>query len=119
MTVVAIIESLPLRPSSAGWAANWVFWIRLTLAGFTLTVAGMMVLRRLVSGLPFTFSNLLIIATGLAAGYTGFSMLTAIGIGSRAKLVVIPSGSVTAVLTFGTAPFASFCGRIWRDFTTF
>ncbi|KAF1788099.1 hypothetical protein GQ600_6211 [Phytophthora cactorum] len=30
MTVVAIIESLPLRPPSEGWAANWVFWIRLT-----------------------------------------------------------------------------------------
>ncbi|KAG6960346.1 hypothetical protein JG688_00009643 [Phytophthora aleatoria] len=108
MTVVAIIESLPLRPPSEGWAANWVFWIRLTLAGFTLTVAGMMVLRRLVSGLPFTFSKLLIIATGLAAGYTGFPILTAIGIGFPVPmLVVIPSGSVTAVLTFGTVPFAS------------
>ncbi|KAG3243812.1 hypothetical protein PI124_g11388 [Phytophthora idaei] len=111
MTVVAIIESLPLRPPSEGWAANWVFWIRLTLAGFTLTAAGMMVLRQLVPGLLFTFSKLLIIATGLAAGYTGFSILAAIGIGFPVSmLVVIPSGSVTAVvlvLTFGTVPFAS------------
>ncbi|OWZ09865.1 hypothetical protein PHMEG_00017362 [Phytophthora megakarya] len=73
MIMTVLIESLPLRPPPDGWAANGIFWLRLSLAGFTLTIAGMVVLRRLVPGLPFTMAKLLIIATGSAAGYTGFS----------------------------------------------
>ncbi|POM75808.1 Hypothetical protein PHPALM_7039 [Phytophthora palmivora] len=114
MVVVVLIESLPLRPPSDGWAANWVFWIRLTVVVLTLTVAGMSVLRRLVPGLPLTMTKILIIATGSAAGYTGFSVLMAVVIGFPVPLLilmtVIPGSIATGVmlvLVFGTTPFSS------------
>ncbi|KAG6956912.1 hypothetical protein JG688_00011213 [Phytophthora aleatoria] len=38
LLVAVLLECLPLRPPSEGWAANWVFWLRLSLANMVLEI---------------------------------------------------------------------------------
>ncbi|KAG7382436.1 hypothetical protein PHYPSEUDO_004867 [Phytophthora pseudosyringae] len=112
LATMIFIEVLPLRPPSEGWAANWVFWIRLSMISFILVVVGMSVLRRIVVGLPLSLAKILTIASGLTTGCTGLSITLALLVGFPVPFVWLCGGlssgiviSVMLVLTLGSAPF--------------
>ncbi|GMF18423.1 unnamed protein product [Phytophthora lilii] len=59
-----LLEFLPLRPPSEGWAANWMFWIRLAITTPIMTFAGISQLVALVPDVNPTFRKLQLIAWG-------------------------------------------------------
>ncbi|KAF4127579.1 hypothetical protein GN958_ATG23208 [Phytophthora infestans] len=76
-----MLELLPLQEPSKGWAANWIFWIRLAAIVFLLNCTGMVLLRRLVRDLPLTLGKVILLSTGVSAGYTGLAILLAALVG--------------------------------------
>ncbi|KAL3666847.1 hypothetical protein V7S43_007797 [Phytophthora oleae] len=52
---VVLLECMPLRSPSDGWAANWVFWIHLTLMSFVMVFAGTSQVVTLVPDMNPTF----------------------------------------------------------------
>lgn len=106
--VALLLESLTLQPPSAGWGANWVFWVRVTVISFILTTNAMLVLRRLVVGLPLTFAKIMVISSGVSAGFTGFALMLASVVGFPVPFVMLIGGvpnvfviGVMLVLTLG------------------
>ncbi|KAG6953113.1 hypothetical protein JG687_00012595 [Phytophthora cactorum] len=103
-----MLELLPLQPPRDGWAANWIFWIRVAAISYVLAFVGVSVLRRFVLGLQFTFGKLMIVAAGISVGFTGFT------VGFPVPFVMLVGGApdvlvigVMVVLVFGIAPFRS------------
>ncbi|EGZ11311.1 hypothetical protein PHYSODRAFT_452462, partial [Phytophthora sojae] len=114
LAAALILESLPLQPPSDGWVANWVFWVRVTVICFLLTTNGMLVLRRLVVGLPLTLAKIMVISTGVSAGFTGFAIMLAIVVGFPVPFVMLVGGipnviviGLMLVFVLGIAPFRS------------
>ncbi|EGZ17538.1 hypothetical protein PHYSODRAFT_499158, partial [Phytophthora sojae] len=76
-----LLESLPLRPPSESWTANWVYWIRLGLANFVMNFAGMSLLVPLVPELKPTSRRRLILCVVTTGGYVASFVLGAAGVG--------------------------------------
>ncbi|KAF4033012.1 hypothetical protein GN244_ATG15051 [Phytophthora infestans] len=107
-----MLELLPLQEPSKGWAANWIFWIRLAAIVFLLNCTGVVLLRRLVRDLPLTLGKVILLSTGVSAGYTGLAILLAALVGFPVPCMLLVCSvscgiilSVLIVLMFGIAPF--------------
>ncbi|KAG6969265.1 hypothetical protein JG688_00005371, partial [Phytophthora aleatoria] len=72
-----LLECLPLRPPSEGWAANWMFWIRMCLMVFTLVFVGVAELILLIPKIGLTLSKRIIVSVGCTLGYVGTCVLVA------------------------------------------
>ncbi|POM73345.1 Hypothetical protein PHPALM_9816 [Phytophthora palmivora] len=113
LLLIVLLECLPLRPPSEGWASNWVFWIRLGITIFTMTFAGMTKLVAFAPDFNAALSKRLIVACGASAAYVATALLGANTIGFPIPMMWILGGSfmsiyvpVLALLVFGFAPFA-------------
>ncbi|EGZ17543.1 hypothetical protein PHYSODRAFT_415940, partial [Phytophthora sojae] len=112
--VVALpLETLPLRPPSEGWAANWMFWIRLALMHLAMGFAGSTQQIAFVPGLQITVLERFLVVLGSSAGYLGACLVAAATIGFpvplQMQLGAIPIGISMTVMTrlvLGPAPFA-------------
>ncbi|KAG6944537.1 hypothetical protein JG687_00017810 [Phytophthora cactorum] len=107
-----LLECLPLQPPSEGWAANWMFWIRLTLTTAIMGFAGMSKLVTLVPDLNPTFSRRQLVTWGASAAYVGTALPAAIVIGFPVPLMWYLGGFFVGIhvqamllLVFGREPF--------------
>ncbi|KAG6944578.1 hypothetical protein JG688_00017007, partial [Phytophthora aleatoria] len=107
-----LLECLPLQLPSEGWAANWMFWIRLTLTVAIMGFAAMSKLVTLVPDLNPTFSRRQFVAWGTSAAYVGTAILAAIVIGFPIPLMWYLGGffvgthvQAMLLLVFGREPF--------------
>ncbi|KUF77322.1 hypothetical protein AM587_10013169 [Phytophthora nicotianae] len=107
-----LLECLPLQPPSEGWAANWVFWIRLTLATVIFGFVGMSKLVTLVPDLNPTFKRRQLVAWGASAAYVGTAVPAAIILGFPIPLMWYVGGFFVVIhfqamllLVFGWKPF--------------
>ncbi|GMF24426.1 unnamed protein product [Phytophthora lilii] len=107
-----LLESLPLRPPSEGWAANWMFWIRLTAANLIMTFAGVSQIVTIIPDLNPTFWKRVLITWGSTIAYVGVFMLGASEIVFPIPFLWTIGGvfrrifiSVMQVIAFGVEPF--------------
>ncbi|KAF1783316.1 Ribosomal protein S5 domain 2-type fold [Phytophthora cactorum] len=114
LLVAVLLECLPLRPPSEGWAANWVFWLRLSLTHAMLSFGGSVLLTTFVPDLSFTFWKQIIVTLGVVVGLVGTCILAAHIIGFPVPLMMqfgaIPGGIFTPImlrLVLGSGVFAS------------
>lgn len=64
-----LIECLPLRPANEGWAANWMFWVRIFVSSCFLSFSASIQLRTLVPAAALTMKSIVLIAIGSASAY--------------------------------------------------
>jgi len=69
--VAVLLECLPLRNPSEGWAANWVFWVRWSVMFFAISFSGVSQLITFVPGLNFTFAKRMMVSVGSTAAFVG------------------------------------------------
>ncbi|GMF27818.1 unnamed protein product [Phytophthora lilii] len=79
--VAILLEYISLDPPPEGWAANWMFWIRLSLMVFALTIAGFPQMNSFIPGLDFTFTKMFIASIGITAAQTGTYLLESVVFG--------------------------------------
>eukprot|EP00644_Phytophthora_capsici_P002733 jgi/Phyca11/124918/e_gw1.55.225.1 len=77
LITIVFLECLPLESPSDGWAANWVFWIRLTLMSFVMVFAGTSQMVTLVPDINPTFIRRQFVAWGATILYVGGFLLVA------------------------------------------
>ncbi|GMF14254.1 unnamed protein product [Phytophthora lilii] len=75
LVVAVLLECLPLKSPSEGWAANWVFWIRLSLMMFTLSIAGFSQINSFIPGFNLSISKMIIAALGICLAQSGTYLL--------------------------------------------
>lgn len=112
LTFALLLECLPLRPPSEGWAANWMFWIRLSLMVLGLTFVGVSELILFLPNLDFTNIKRLIVTIGATIPYIGTCLLAGIFGGFPVPFVWQYGGMTMVVyiaamilLVFGREPF--------------
>ncbi|KAG7390139.1 hypothetical protein PHYPSEUDO_008593 [Phytophthora pseudosyringae] len=81
LTAAVLLECLPLRPPSEGWAANWMFWIRLGLMVFTLSLAGFSQINAFIPGFNLTVTKMVIASLGVCIAQTGTYFLEGVVFG--------------------------------------
>ncbi|GMF24102.1 unnamed protein product [Phytophthora fragariaefolia] len=96
---------LPLRSPSEGWAANWMFWIRLLLMELILGFTGNSQVNAFVPGLNFTIRKRLMVALGTRIGYVVTCMFAATTIGFPVPLM----------MQFGVVPIAIYTPLMTRN----
>ncbi|KAF4031158.1 hypothetical protein GN244_ATG17031 [Phytophthora infestans] len=121
LSTALLLECLPLQSPSEGWAANWVFWIRLTLTTAVMGCAGMSKLVTLVPDLDPTFFRRQLVACSASAAYVGTALIAAIIIGFPIPLMWYVGGFVVGiyaqvimVLVFGREPFVNRSATLQR-----
>ncbi|KAF1783294.1 hypothetical protein GQ600_9607 [Phytophthora cactorum] len=104
----------PTTTTVRGWAANWVFWLRLSLTHAMLSFGGSVLLTTFVPDLSFTFWKQIIVTLGVVVGLVGTCILAAHIIGFPVPLMMqfgaIPGGIFTPImlrLVLGSGVFAS------------
>ncbi|KAJ8578743.1 hypothetical protein ON010_g461 [Phytophthora cinnamomi] len=104
LATALVIESLPLRSPSEGWAANWVFWVRLLLVQLILSFASTSHMTRLIPGLNFTIGKIMALSMGKSTAFVGICLLAADKIGFPVPLMMqlapVPIGIVNLIMTF-------------------
>ncbi|KAG3167336.1 hypothetical protein PC128_g19500 [Phytophthora cactorum] len=102
LSVALLLECLPLRPPSEGWAASWMFWLRLALTHGVVGTNVFSQMTMFVPGLKFTFCKQFIVTTGGAIGLVGTCILAADTIGFPVPLTMqfgtIPTGISTTIM---------------------
>lgn len=63
-----VLELLPVAAPSAGWTANWVFWVRTYLNMISLAAGGISQVQAMAPSAPFTFRNGLVVALAASTG---------------------------------------------------
>ncbi|ETM45558.1 hypothetical protein L914_09424, partial [Phytophthora nicotianae] len=81
LTVAVLLECLPLRPPSEGWAANWMFWIRVSLMIFTLSIAGFPQINAFIPGFNLSLIKMIAASLGICIAQTGTYLLEGIVFG--------------------------------------
>eukprot|EP00644_Phytophthora_capsici_P002794 jgi/Phyca11/124800/e_gw1.55.168.1 len=71
LTVAVLLECLPLRSPAEGWAANWMFWIRLGLMVFTLSLAGFSQMNTFIPGFNLTATKMITASLGICVAQVG------------------------------------------------
>ncbi|KAL7686171.1 hypothetical protein Plhal304r1_c028g0093851 [Plasmopara halstedii] len=112
VTIAILLESLPLRHPSEGWRANWMFWIRQTIAAFMTTFVGTLSFATFVPVLAVSPIKSLIIPFSLAVMYVTTMVLASSKIGFPIPFIQQISSTVIAtyipvvlVLAFGKSVF--------------
>ncbi|GMF27588.1 unnamed protein product [Phytophthora fragariaefolia] len=125
LTFALLLECLPLRPPSEGWAANWMFWVRLSVMVLGLTFVGVSELILFLPNLNFTNNKRIIVTIGATIPYVGTCIIAA-KFGGFPVPFVWQYGGMTLViyiaamtlLVFGRQPFAKNSSSR-RDFRRF
>ncbi|EGZ17570.1 hypothetical protein PHYSODRAFT_422405, partial [Phytophthora sojae] len=111
LTFVLLLECLPLRPPSEGWAANWILWLRLGLMVFGITFVGISDLILFIPNFDFSSRKRLIVALGCAVGYVGSCLLGAANdiVGFPIPFIWQFGGLLLGIFLpiMGSTPFAS------------
>ncbi|KAG6946357.1 hypothetical protein JG687_00016754, partial [Phytophthora cactorum] len=81
LTIAVLLECLPLRSTSEGWAANWMFWIRLGLMVFTLSLAGFSQINAFIPGFNLTVTKMVSASLGICVAQTGTYLLEGVVFG--------------------------------------
>lgn len=96
LLVAVLLECFPLRPPSDGWAANWVFWLRLLLAQVILGSVVNSQIVRFVPGLNFPLTKRVAIAAGVSTSLVGSFILVATKIGFPVPCMTNPNWNLHA-----------------------
>lgn len=72
-----LIELLPMAAPSAGWAANWFFWVRTFMSSFSLTFGVTMQIRTVASKACLSIYQVMLISFGACVGYVASMILIA------------------------------------------
>lgn len=75
--ITLLVEMLPLRPPSAGWEANWMYWIRLYLSTFVMAIGAAVQIKTLVPASLLTWKHVWFIAFGASTGLELCNLLLA------------------------------------------
>ncbi|KAL7684564.1 hypothetical protein Plhal304r1_c035g0109271 [Plasmopara halstedii] len=113
LAVAIFLECLPLRKPSEGWRANWMFWVRLAIAVFTMILTANFSFASFIPVLKVSLLKIFNIAFSLTVMYmttmlyisskVGFPLPFIEQIGSVVLAIYIP---VVFLLVLGTSPFA-------------
>lgn len=90
-----LTELIPLKDPSAGWAANWVFWIRTFLNNLCLTTGASIQVRSMAHSAPFTAKKLAIVIVSTSIG--NISVLVLLG---KFWVFPIPFTEVTGTMAW-------------------
>ncbi|KAK1945890.1 hypothetical protein P3T76_002938 [Phytophthora citrophthora] len=77
LVTIVLLECMPLRPPSDGWAANWVFWIRLAMVAFIMAFSGTSQMVTLVPDMNPTFIRRQLVAWFSTTLYVGGFLVAA------------------------------------------
>lgn len=69
-SVIVLLDSLPLRAPSEGWAANWVLWIRSSLSTFSLSMGVVLMLFVTAPAVALTMRKCVLISMASTFAYT-------------------------------------------------
>lgn len=69
LSMMAIIDSVPLQDPRKGWRANWVFWVRCALAVIALTFASVLQFHVTAPAATLSVKKCVLIAVFVSIGY--------------------------------------------------
>ncbi|POM70137.1 Hypothetical protein PHPALM_13473, partial [Phytophthora palmivora] len=81
LIVAVLLECLPLRSPSEGWAANWMFWVRLSFMVFTLSLAGFSQINTFIPGFNLSVAKMVTASLGICITQVGTYLLEGVVIG--------------------------------------
>ncbi|KAG7384692.1 hypothetical protein PHYPSEUDO_002385 [Phytophthora pseudosyringae] len=81
LAVALGLECLPLRPPSEGWAANWMFWIRLSFMALMLNLVGVCQVNLFVPGFSQSVGKVIYASVGVCALQIGTFVFEAAAFG--------------------------------------
>ncbi|GMF24105.1 unnamed protein product [Phytophthora fragariaefolia] len=81
LITAVLLECFPLRSPSEGWAANWMFWIRLSVMVFILSVAGFSQMNDFIPGYNLPISKMVVAALGICIIQSGTYLLEGVVFG--------------------------------------
>ncbi|KAE9336701.1 hypothetical protein PF008_g12893 [Phytophthora fragariae] len=76
-TFAVLLECLPLKHPTEGWAANWLFWVRWALTMLAISFVGVSQLVTYVPGLNFTLVKRVVVSVGSTTTFVGMCILGA------------------------------------------
>lgn len=69
-SLIVLLDSLPLRDPSEGWAANWALWIRSSLSTFSLSLGVVLMLFVTAPAVALTIRKCVLISMASTVAYT-------------------------------------------------
>ncbi|KAJ8555019.1 hypothetical protein ON010_g9463 [Phytophthora cinnamomi] len=108
-----VVESFPLRLPAEGWAANWVFWLRLFVMHTAIGIVMNSQIARLIPELNFPILKRAVVSLGMVIAFVATCLLFASTVGFPIPFMIqigaIPRriyGSLTTMAVLGPAIFA-------------
>ncbi|KAF1780152.1 hypothetical protein GQ600_27295 [Phytophthora cactorum] len=81
LAVAVILECLPLKPPSVGWAANWMFWVRVSLMTLFMNLAGASQANLFLPGYNQMVRKVIYASVAITILQTGTFILEAVVVG--------------------------------------
>ncbi|KAL8004127.1 hypothetical protein Plhal703r1_c11g0059551 [Plasmopara halstedii] len=112
LAVAVLLECLPLRHPSEGWKANWMFWIRLTIALFMMSIVSNLSFTTFIPVLNVSLIKVLTMAFLLTVMYITTMLIASSKIGFPLPFIEQVGNAILAIyiplvfmLVLGKSPF--------------